>query len=168
MAQGVQVLVHHHQGIIHGFEFGCLMAVAVLALQPLQGLQLGDETFAQITGAHADRIHLPHQINGFTQGITAKRNAGGLGTRRHKRGTRRLGVTGGGLLVAGAGFCFRHGNTCTDRLPLQRITGSGRRYCRRGRRRDLKQGGGRFRRLGLYQQRLLLVRQAKQLVIGGS
>ena len=82
--QSVQMLVDQHDGVVNRFQFRGLMAVAVLALQPLQILQLRQKAFPQVAGADANRIHLLHQVNGFAQGIAAERNACGLGARWHQ------------------------------------------------------------------------------------
>ena len=52
--QGVQVLVHQHHGVVHRLQFGSLIAVAVLTINPLQVLQLRQQALTQVARADAD------------------------------------------------------------------------------------------------------------------
>ena len=79
----MEVLVHQHHGVVNRFQFRRLMAIAVLALKPLQRLQLCHQAFPKVAGADPDRVHLSNQVNGFAQGVPAERYTGGLGARRH-------------------------------------------------------------------------------------
>ena len=59
------MLVHQDDGVVNRLQFRRLMAVAVLALQPLQRLQLRRKAFPEVACADANRVHLPHQVNGL-------------------------------------------------------------------------------------------------------
>ncbi len=73
----VQVLIDQNDGVVQRFQLGEMIAIAVLAVDPLQVVQLGQQAFAQIARAHPDGVHLLHHVDGFAQGVAAERNARG-------------------------------------------------------------------------------------------
>src|SRR5208283_5743552 len=144
-------------------ELRGLVAVAILALKPLQVLQLCSETFAEVASAHTDRIHLPYQVNGFAQGITAEEHVSRLGARRHQRRTRERWINGLRLLGTNSSLCFCNGDI--------RIWDFGfrsklrRRSCCSRRGRPLRSGVRSFRRLRVRAQWLLRIGQTEQLIV---
>ena len=89
--QRVQMLIDEHDRIVQRFQFRHMSAVAVLAMDALQVVQLRQQAFAQVARAHADGIHLLYQVDGFAQGVTTERNTRGSAARRDQGRTRNLG-----------------------------------------------------------------------------
>ena len=61
--QRMQMLIDQHDRIVQRFQLGDMIAIAVLAIDALQVVQLRQQTFAQVARAYADRVHLlaPHR-----------------------------------------------------------------------------------------------------------
>ncbi len=69
----MQMLVHHENGVVDGFVLDLVVAVAVLAFDGLEVIELRKQAFAQVACADSDGVHLANDVDGFTQGVTAER-----------------------------------------------------------------------------------------------
>ena len=73
------MITHQRDGVFQRFLLGDVVGLPVLAMQRLQVQELRQQTFAQIARAHAHRIQLLDQVDGFHQCVAAERH-----TRRHR------------------------------------------------------------------------------------
>ena len=161
--QSVQMFRYQHDGIVECLQFGGMTAVDVLAIDALQALQLRQQTFPQIARPNSDRVHLAHQVNGFAQRITAKRDPGRHRPRGHEGGTGYLGFDFLTLRLTRQGLLLSYGHRGFCNFRLQVILG--RQDGRRGFLRRVRAGCGQFPSLRIEAGRLFLIGQPQQLIV---